>query len=43
MVFDMVLSLLASSDGVSLKTMGFRFYSRRRLKGFKFSGSFWLE
>jgi len=37
LVFDMVLlSLLASSDGVSIKTMGFRFYSRKRLKRPKF-------
>src|ERR1700680_897763 len=29
LVFDMVLSLLASSDGASYKTIGFRFYSRK--------------
>src|SRR6266436_9799843 len=33
LVFDMVFSLLTSSDGVSLKTMGFRTYSRNRFKG----------
>src|SRR5665647_3107010 len=32
LVFDMVFSLLASSDGASFKTMGFRLYSRNRLE-----------
>src|SRR6202165_6162032 len=36
LVFDMVLSLLASSDVVVFKTMPFRFYSRNRPKRPKF-------
>src|SRR6266852_6871792 len=36
LVFGMVLSLLASSDGVGFKTMRFRFYSRNRPKRPKF-------
>jgi hypothetical protein len=36
LVFDMVLSLLASSDGVSFKTMRFRFYSRKPPKRLEF-------
>jgi hypothetical protein len=43
LVFDMVFSLLASSDGATFKTLGFRFYSRNELNRFKFSGSLWLE
>src|ERR1700709_149915 len=30
--FDMVFSLLTSRDGVKLETVGFRIYSRKRLK-----------
>src|ERR1700676_1837331 len=36
LVFSMVLSLLASSGGSSVKTMRFRFYSRNRPKRPKF-------
>jgi hypothetical protein len=43
LVFDMVLSLLASNDGASFKTMGFPFYSRGWLERLKFPASLWLE
>jgi len=43
LLFDMFLSLLASSDGANFKTLDFRFYSRNELNRFKFSGSLWQE
>jgi hypothetical protein len=43
LAFDMVFSLLASSDGADSKTMGFQLYSRNRLERLKFSGSIWLN
>jgi hypothetical protein len=43
LLFDMFLSLLVTSDGVSFKTMRIRFYSRIGPKRLKFSDSLWLE
>src|SRR6267142_475390 len=42
LVFDMVLSLLASDDGASLTTTRLRFYSRRWLQRLKFPTCLWL-
>jgi hypothetical protein len=39
MAFFMILSLLASSDGISLETATFRIYSRNGAKRVKFPGS----
>jgi hypothetical protein len=43
LLFDMFLSLLASSDGANFKTLDFRLYSRNELNRFKFSGRLWQE
>jgi hypothetical protein len=43
MIFSLLLSASASKLGVSIKTMGFRFYSRDGVERFKFSGSARLE